>query len=401
MATRVRKVLLRNFKSIEACDVSLEDLTVLVGPNGSGKSNFVDAIRFVRDAVAVTLEHALRERGGVERVRRMSKTKPRHVRIGLAVALPDGRDAAYEFEVGAEKDGGFFVSREECRIGSQGSVGGAWFRIEDGKVIAGHPAITSLVERDSLALVRLSGTPEFRGLFDVLCGMSFHNLDPARMRDLQDSDAGHVFAGDGRNIAAVLRHLERAGDKLAIRHVNEFLRAVVPGIRQVQHAEIGPKETLEFVLDDMPKPLLASSMSDGTVRALGVLVALFHPAISNGSRPTSLVGIEEPEVAIHPGAVAAIGDALLSASERVQVLVTTHSPDLLDHEGFREQHLRGVAVQGGCTVIGPVGATDRDVIRERLFTPGELLRQDLLRPDPAATRVEAMQLSLFPERRDA
>jgi len=63
VTVRVRRVRLRNYKSIAACDVRLGPFTALVGPNGSGKSNFLDALRFVRDALDTNLEHALRERG--------------------------------------------------------------------------------------------------------------------------------------------------------------------------------------------------------------------------------------------------------------------------------------------------------------------------------------------------
>lgn len=63
------RVVLRNYKSIAACDVSPAQLTFLVGPNGSGKSNFLDALRFVADAVRFSLDHALRDRGGRGTVR--------------------------------------------------------------------------------------------------------------------------------------------------------------------------------------------------------------------------------------------------------------------------------------------------------------------------------------------
>ena len=66
------RVVLRNYKSIAACDVSPAQLTFLVGPNGSGKSNFLDALRFVADAVRFSLDHALRDRGGIGEVRRLS-----------------------------------------------------------------------------------------------------------------------------------------------------------------------------------------------------------------------------------------------------------------------------------------------------------------------------------------
>ena len=61
----LRRVVLRNYKSIAACDVSLAQLSFLVGPNGSGKSNFLDALRFIADALRFSVDHALRDRGGL------------------------------------------------------------------------------------------------------------------------------------------------------------------------------------------------------------------------------------------------------------------------------------------------------------------------------------------------
>jgi len=79
---------------------------------------------------------------------------------------------------------------------------------------------------------------------------------------------------------------------------------------------------------DDPTPFLATSVSNGTLRALGILVALFQ--LADSGRTMSLIGVEEPELYIHPGAVGVLLDALREASQRGQVLVTTHSPDLLD-----------------------------------------------------------------------
>ncbi len=71
-STFLTKVVLRNYKSIAACDVQLCPLVFLVGPNGAGKSNFLDALRFVADALRTSLDHALRDRGGIKEVRRRS-----------------------------------------------------------------------------------------------------------------------------------------------------------------------------------------------------------------------------------------------------------------------------------------------------------------------------------------
>ena len=95
-----------------------------------------------------------------------------------------------------------------------------------------------------------------------------------------------------------------------------------------------------------PWRFLAANMSDGTVRALGILVALFQCGNGPGSR-VPLVGIEEPEIALHPAAAGLLRDGLKEASRTTQVIVTSHSGDLLDDENIDprgiEPVLQGVA----------------------------------------------------------
>src|SRR5262249_51110597 len=134
---------------------------------------------------------------------------------------------------------------------------------------------------------------------------------------------------------------------------------------------------------------------DGTLRALGVLVAVFQ--LANGEASPPLVGIEEPEIAIHPGAAAILAEALVDASRSVQILLTTHSPDFLDHEGFSSGSLLSVERERGGTVIAPVDEASRSALRDRLYSAGELLRMGQLQPDPKALASLAREESLFDE----
>lgn len=135
---------------------------------------------------------------------------------------------------------------------------------------------------------------------------------------------------------------------------------------------------------------MASSTSDGTLRALGVLVALFQ--VTDLTAPSAtLVGIEEPEVALHPAALGVLLDALREASRRTQVLVTSHSPDILDNDAIEPENLLSVVSSRGVSTIGSIDDTGRSVLRDHLYTAGELLRMDELRPRDKP----AMQPELF------
>src|SRR6266568_4968458 len=206
----VRTVQITNYKSISRCRVDLGPLTFLVGPNGSGKSNFLDALRFVADSLNTTLEQSLRDRGGIQSVRRRSRGHPTHFGICVDVNLPDGRGGAYSFKVGAERDGAFVVQREECRV-SRADGFDDFFVVEEGKVQQASQSIPAALERDRLALVAISGLPEFRLVYESLRRMAFYNLNPERIRDLQEPDSGQMLARGGKNLAAVIRELGRFG----------------------------------------------------------------------------------------------------------------------------------------------------------------------------------------------
>ena len=115
----ITKVMLRHYKSIANCDVALSELTLLVGPNGAGKSNFLDALCFVRDSLRESLDYAVRQRGGINEVRRRSGGHPTHLGIRLDFAF-DEFSGHYAFEVGALSSAGFKVAREQCELKSPG-----------------------------------------------------------------------------------------------------------------------------------------------------------------------------------------------------------------------------------------------------------------------------------------
>jgi predicted ATPase len=230
--------------------------------------------------------------------------------------------------------------------------------------------------------------------------MAFYNLNPERIRDLQEPDPGHRLARDGRNLAAVVREMGRFDEGRLLKYVVEHLQAVVPGVVSAEHQAFGPKETIEFrqqvIGDAHPWRFLAAEMSDGTLRALGILVAAFQAEL-NGQRGASFVGLEEPEMALHPGAAEVIAEVLRVASARVQVVATTHSPDLLNHKSVQENELLAVSARGGATVIGRVEPGARSSLADRLYAAGELLSQGSLEPDPALVEESQKQLRLFTE----
>jgi predicted ATPase len=217
--------------------------------------------------------------------------------------------------------------------------------------------------------------------------MGFYNLNPDRIRDLQSPDAGQLLARDGSNITSVLAQLKKH-NPIRKQRIEDYLSKVVPGVHGVDVKVVGPKETLEFRQQVAgsrdPWHFLAANMSDGTVRALGILVALFQTG-NGASVQVPLVGIEEPEIALHPAAAGLLRDGLKEASRSTQVIVTSHSPDLLDDAEIDADSLLSVYAESGSTHIAALDQASRTAVLSRLYTPGELLRMDQMRPDPESS----------------
>lgn len=376
------RVRIRNYKSIGKCDIELGALTILVGRNGSGKSNFFDALRFIVDGLQSSLDHAIKLRGGIDSVRRRSTGHPRNFAIELDMNLDQGKSATYGFEVAARPQGGFVVKEERLRVKGQFGESLAHYAIKEATLIEQSLVSMPPAVSDRLYLVNAAGLPDFRGVYDALSSMGFYNLNPEAMRELKSPDSGELLHRDGGNIPSVIGRL--AIDKPEVlERVKLYLDKVMPGITEVNRVTLGPRESLEFrqrvAGSSHPWRFYATSMSDGTLRALGILIAATQ--LAGHKHPVSLVGIEEPETSLHPATTGTLIDAIREAAAHTQVLVTSHSPDLLDQIDPATDMLLSVISDNGDTRIAPLDAASRDAIRKHLYSPGELLRMDQLEPD--------------------
>jgi len=396
-SARLTRVVIQNYKSIAKCRVALSPLTVFVGQNGAGKSNFLDAILLASQGLQTTLENAIRERNGINEVRRRSGGHPTHFAISLDFAFSDGTQGHFAFRVGAGPQGAFRIQKEQASVMSNG-IADHHYVTKDGEVVSSSNVngVTAKILPDRFFLTTVSALPGFRSLYEALANFRAYNIVPSLLREPQQHDPGDVLRPDGSNIASVIRRLERE-KATSLERAIQYLREIVPGIEGLSHKDLGSRETLEFMQRMAGATYAwrfnASNMSDGTLRVLGQLIALlYEPDIRTGIQTG--IAIEEPESHVHPGAAAVVADAIIEASRAKQIIVTTHSPDILDHAGFDSEDLLSFQSIDGETLISKINVAAKEIIRNQLSTAGTLLRRNQLWGDEKTPSLK--QGDLFP-----
>lgn len=375
----ITRVIVKRFRSFPSAVLNMDNPVFVVGRNGSGKSNLSDVFAFVAEAMTSPLQAVFDRRGGIAAVRNRSSVKSAPPIMGLAFeigsfnGIEGGR---YAFEVKALQNYGYKIVREQCLV--RRKDGARWWFDRTDTWASNAVGLTPALESTALALPLVGGDERFAPIFKVLGGMRVYSIEPAKLREMQDPDSGVALKSDGSNAASVLQELMR-GDKAKTEELRSeiysFLEAIVPETKSVVPKKHGNKLSMSFSQEwGQGKKLSfdAFNMSDGTLRSLGLIMAVFQKP-----SPSVLV-IEEPEATIHPGALGAVLDLIHKAARTMQVMVTTHSPDLLDAKWMTENNLRIVSWQQGASHLLLPSEATRAAIRSHLMGAGELLRSNAL-----------------------
>src|SRR5438034_8169221 len=348
--TFITKLSLKRFRSLPDETVEFDNPTLLVGKNGSGKSNFVDAIAFLCDCAVGPLQTALENRGGIRNVGYRTPVSRVAEAVGIRAdfRLTHGIECFghYSFELRTAGHYSFVVQHEQCVLTSE-KGDRVWFDRDGQEFRTNLTGLEIAMDPQSLALPVVGGVRQLAPLRRAFASMRVYSLDPMVIRQIQDWDASPLLKRDGANVASVLRQLARRDPEVAER-VSELLASIVPDIARVRPVQRSSKIGLEFTQQwDEQKSISfeAAAMSDGTMYSLGILVALMQ-------QPTPpLIVIEEPEIMIHPGGLGTIQELIQIAARRSQVVITTHSPELLDAEWVGPENLRVVHWENGATRI--------------------------------------------------
>lgn len=375
---RILSLTLTNFLSYKSAEVDFGDLIALVGPNASGKSNFVSAIKLLREIGSHGLPVAVARRGGFDQLRHRSNGRPNNpslrltFRFGEEESIPE---SYYEIAFASVAGRTYRVKSEAASVA--GTSATHWFR-SDGETVTsgGHTAGRRRPEQETKvapghsAVTGGSSIASFL-VFQVLSQMQTVEINPQVVRDFQEPTSIGQFEPDGSNVVSVYDSFDSARRRTVI----DYMNAIVPGITKVEVSSLAGQQTLTFgqMTPNGVREFSARQMSDGTLRAFSILVALHQPQRS------SMIVIEEPEIAIHLGALRALVDILKTESRVTQMVITTHSSDIIDQVDV--DAVRVVWTDGDRSGIAPVSLETRRVVQEQLLTVGELMRSHALDPE--------------------
>jgi predicted ATPase len=378
----IKHVRIKNFKSLADVSVSFEPVTVLIGRSGTGKTNFVEALRFLRDYLIHRGEGALQDfPGGWPQVLSATANRPLMLSFGVTFNAP-GIDGDYEYCLSFQQHPKHPPTHPpsfwEERLSLSSRV---LFHQSQGKWVE-QPAIVNPPQPGSLLLGALTGLPELTIAHLVLTnGLGCYAFpDTVLLQPVATRRPGEPGLADhGGNylqaLAAITVNLQTWQYP---REMAAALRLLNGNVKTVD-LQLPNKDRIvvSHQVDGRVLVLDLSQESEGLRRFLAHLIALYQ------TPPKQTLIFEEPEKGIHPGALAALADQFKAcpAAGRGQVILTTHSPELLDH--FEPQQVRVVTMEDHVTQIGPVAEEQVEAIREQLLRPGELLTVDPARPAAA------------------
>jgi len=321
-ALRFTTIQLENWRNFTRVETQLQRRAFLLGPNASGKSNFLDVFRFLHDIVTVGggFQEAVRKRGGVSSLRCLAAR--RYTDIVIRVTMGGGNGNTWEYDIEFTQDN---LRRPVIRRE----------RIVQGFVeLLARPDDKDKEDPERLTqtyLEQVNVNKEFRQVADFFGSVRYLHVVPQLVRE-PDRSVGKrndPFGGD------FLEQIARTPEKTRharLGRIRDALRVAVPQIKELELArDVRGTPHLRGKYEHWrPQGAWQSEdqFSDGTLRLMGLLWAIL-----DGSGPLLL---EEPELSLHPEVVRFIPQMFARIQRRTgrQIIVSTHSSDLLQDEGI-------------------------------------------------------------------
>jgi len=341
---RIEHFRVQNYRALQ--DVEFKNITplmVLLGPNGSGKSTVFDVFNFLSECFQSGLRYAWDRRGRARELKTRGQDGPVVIEIKYR-ERPRQPVITYHLAID-EKEKGPFVA-EEWLQWRRGRYGKPFrfleYRQGQGRAVSGEmpderdERIDVPLRSADLIAVNTLGQfaehPRVAALREFITDWYVSYLSIEDTRGQPEAGPQERLSKTGDNLPNVIQHLkERHPDRLE--QVFETLRRRVPRLERVE-AEPMQDGRLLLQIKDAPfdRPVMSRYVSDGTLKMLSYLLVLMDP------EPPQFIGIEEPENFLHPRLLPELAEECRAASERSQLLVTTHSPFFLN--GMKPEEVR-------------------------------------------------------------
>jgi len=329
---RIERLHVKNYRALK--DIALEKLTpltVLLGPNGSGKSTVFDVFAFLAECFSEGLRRAWERRGRFRELRSRDQDGPILIEIQYR-EKPKTPLITYHLEI-EEQARGPVIKREFLRW-KRGHPAAPFhfldYQYGQGKVITGESPESDDIRVDKTlsgpdvlavnTLGMLAENPRVIALRSFITGWHLSYLSADSARGNPEAGAEERLSPSGNNLPNVVQYLSEQHPQ-RLNEIFATLRRRIPRIEKVK-AEVLQDSRLLLLVKDAPfsTPVLSRFASDGTLKMLAYLTVLYDP------EPPQLIGIEEPENYLHPRLLPELAEECQQASERTQLIVTTHSP---------------------------------------------------------------------------
>jgi predicted ATPase len=362
----IKQVRIQNFRSLVDVTLDLEPLTVLIGWSGTGKSKFVEALRFLRDGLNSRSLNP-NTRGGLHRILHVeSLNRPLAYQLQFSIA---GLDGHFEYRLAVNFAAGGVID-ESLKLKDQ-----LLFHQQSGKWI--HPPdVEPSPQPNGIMLGAIPGLQESTFAYVALrAGIGCYDfpgdvLTTRQVNQGQPPDYGLADGGENYLLVAdrILSDLSKAQSWKRIAHgmraVNRSASSLTLTAPKPDRLDVG------YQLNGKVLTLDVGQESEGFRRYLAHMLALYQ----SPSKQTLL--FEHSEAGLHPGALESLAHELKVCPRdgRGQVILTTHSPQLLDY--FPPESLRVVDAEKMATRIGLLAPEQMEALREHVLQQGELLTVD-------------------------
>lgn len=364
----IKRVTIQNFRSLEHTSVELGEVTVLVGRSGTGKTNFVSAIRYLRDYLYFQRpQHP--EFQDWQQLLPATKQKC-HMSFTVEFTV-NGIPETFAYALTLHEQGpGAPVKSESLRLGET-----TFFQQTDRKWDV-EPQLVTVPQPGEPALGRIPSISEVVIAYTALTSSIGCYHFPATVLGpiKQKSSAGiaGLFDDAGNYLQTLKEIVSNLQDLNVRKNITTTLQRLNPAVSAVELDSIQNPQNVVVghKFNEKTLSLLLGQESDGFRRFYAHLLALYQLP------PKQTLLFEEPENGIYPGALALLADEFKAApaAGRGQVILTTHSPKLLDH--FLAEEIRVVVLDGFQTRIGRISQEQQESLKEQLLEPGELLTVD-------------------------